>query len=62
MHNTQEGIHMENRSTGRSRKRTRRKKGGCGAVRQITEFILNARGDWDKIVNSYLQEGQGDAQ
>ena len=37
-------------------------KGGCGAVRQITEFILNARGDWDKIVNSYLQEGQGDAQ
>ena len=38
------------------------KKGGCGAVRQITEFILNARGDWDKIVNSYLQEGQGDAQ
>ncbi len=38
------------------------KNGGCGAVRQITEFILNARGDWDKIVNSYLQEGQGDAQ
>ena len=38
------------------------KKGGGGAVRQITEFILNARGDWDKIVNSYLQEGQGDAQ
>ena len=38
------------------------KKGGYGAVRQITEFILNARGDWDKIVNSYLQEGQGDAQ
>lgn len=27
-------------------------------MRQITEFILNARGDWDKIVNSYLQEGQ----
>ena len=38
------------------------KKGGGGAGRQITEFILNARGDWDKIVNSYLQEGQGDAQ
>ena len=38
------------------------KKGGGGAVRQITVFILNARGDWDKIVNSYLQEGQGDAQ
>ena len=38
------------------------KKGSGGAVRQITEFILNARGDWDKIVNSYLQEGQGDAQ
>ena len=37
------------------------KKGGCGAVRQLTEFILNARGDWEKIVNSYLQEGQGDA-
>ena len=26
MHNTQEGIHMENRSTGRSRKRTEREK------------------------------------
>ena len=38
------------------------KKGGGGAVRQITECILNASGDWDKIVNSYLQEGQGDAQ
>ena len=43
-------------------KQVAEKKGGGGAVRQITEFILNARGDWDKIVNSYLQEGQGDAQ
>ncbi|WP_293661834.1 HAD-IIIA family hydrolase [uncultured Phascolarctobacterium sp.] len=38
------------------------KNGGCGAVRQIAELILSARGDWEKIVNSYLQEGQGDAQ
>lgn len=38
------------------------KNGGCGAVRQISELILKARGDWEKIVNSYLQEGQGDAQ
>lgn len=38
------------------------KNGGRGAVRQVAEFILSARGDWEKIVNSYLQEGQGDAQ
>lgn len=38
------------------------KNGGCGAVRQVVEMILKARGEWDKIVIGYLQEGQGDAQ
>lgn len=41
MHNTQEGIHMENRSTGRSRKRTRKRKRGCGPA-VIAGFLLLA--------------------
>lgn len=36
--------------------------GGSGAVRQVVELIFKARGEWEKIVGSYLQEGQGDAQ
>lgn len=31
---------------------TTRAKGGCGAVREISERILRARGDWDALVES----------
>lgn len=41
MHNIQEGTHMENRSTGRSRKRTRKRKRGCGPA-VIAGFLLLA--------------------
>lgn len=38
------------------------KEGGNGAVRQVLELILGARGEWETIVADYLQEGQGDFQ
>lgn len=41
MHNTQEGVYMENRPTGRSRKRTRKRKRGCGPA-MIAGFLLLA--------------------
>jgi len=27
---------------------------GCGAVREMVEWILRARGDWDRVVETYL--------
>jgi 3-deoxy-D-manno-octulosonate 8-phosphate phosphatase (KDO 8-P phosphatase) len=30
--------------------------GGTGAVREFAEQLLRARGDWDDVVNEYLQE------
>ena len=36
--------------------------GGQGAVRDLLELILKARGIWDKIVEEYAEEGQGDRQ
>mgnify|MGYP001470701525 CR=1 FL=1 len=37
-------------------------KGGRGAVREIIESILKAKGLWDDVVSSYLVAGQGDKQ
>ena len=28
--------------------------GGCGAVREMVEWILRARGDWERAVDAYL--------
>lgn len=28
--------------------------GGCGAVREMVEWILRARGDWERTVDAYL--------
>lgn len=28
--------------------------GGCGAVREMVEWILRARGDWERVVDTYL--------
>ncbi len=36
--------------------------GGRGAVREAAELILKAGGKWKEIVDSYLKQGQGDAQ
>ncbi|HIU63840.1 MAG TPA: HAD hydrolase family protein [Candidatus Avacidaminococcus intestinavium] len=36
--------------------------GGNGAVREIIEVILRARGLWKQIVADYIKEGQGDSQ
>ena len=33
-------------------------KGGKGAVRDLLELILKARGIWDKIVEEYTEEGK----
>jgi 3-deoxy-D-manno-octulosonate 8-phosphate phosphatase (KDO 8-P phosphatase) len=30
-------------------------KGGRGAVRDLVEFVLRARGDWDRVVGPYLE-------
>ncbi len=38
------------------------KQGGRGAVREIVEKILTAKGLWEQVVNNYLQAGQGDKQ
>ena len=37
-------------------------KGGKGAVRDLLELILKARGVWDVIVKEYTEEGKGDRQ
>ena len=37
-------------------------KGGHGAVRDLLELILKARGIWDAIVEEYSEEGKGDRQ
>lgn len=36
--------------------------GGQGAVRDLLEFILQARGLWDTIINEYCGEGRADRQ
>jgi 3-deoxy-D-manno-octulosonate 8-phosphate phosphatase (KDO 8-P phosphatase) len=36
--------------------------GGHGAVREVCEKILKAKGVWDEIVKGYLQQGYGDRQ
>ena len=36
--------------------------GGQGAVRDLLELILKARGDWAAIVDEYTEEGKGDRQ
>lgn len=36
--------------------------GGHGAVREVIEAILKAKGLWQSIVESYEQKGQGDRQ
>lgn len=36
--------------------------GGEGAVREVIEMILKARGEWAQIVAAYLSDGQGDSQ
>ena len=38
------------------------KKGGDGAVREVCEKILKAKGLWDGIVEGYLVKGYGDRQ
>ena len=37
-------------------------KGGKGAVRDLLELILKARGVWNVIVKEYTEEGKGDRQ
>lgn len=32
------------------------RRGGAGAVREFAEALLRARGDWDDVVGSYLEE------
>lgn len=41
---------------------TARACGGHGAVREVIEAILKAKGLWQQIVESYVQKGQGDKQ
>ena len=36
--------------------------GGRGAVRDVIERILKAKGMWDQIVKEYEVQGQGDKQ
>ena len=38
------------------------KNGGHGAVRDVIEHILKAKGLWQQIVDSYVIKGQGDRQ
>lgn len=37
-------------------------KGGKGAVRDLLELILQARGIWDAVVEEYMEEGKEDQQ
>jgi len=30
--------------------------GGCGAVREVAEMILKARGDWEKLLKRYFED------
>lgn len=34
------------------------KAGGCGAVREIIEYILNSQNRWKQVVDAYRTEGQ----
>lgn len=38
------------------------KNGGEGAVREVVETIMKARGEWAQIVAAYINNGQGDSQ
>ena len=38
------------------------KKGGEGAVREVIETILKAKGEWAQVVAAYINNGQGDSQ
>jgi 3-deoxy-D-manno-octulosonate 8-phosphate phosphatase (KDO 8-P phosphatase) len=35
-------------------------RGGSGAVREVVEIILKARGVWDEVIQDYLNERSGD--
>lgn len=37
------------------------RQGGRGAVREIIEIILKARGDWEKVTERYLGQGGGES-
>ena len=37
-----------------------KERGGRGAVREVVEWILDARDDWAKLVESYVEETQTD--
>lgn len=39
-----------------------RANGGRGAVREVAELILKSKNKWKQIVESYINQGQGDAQ
>jgi len=34
--------------------------GGRGAVREFSEMLLRARGDWDEVVDRYVAERSAD--
>jgi 3-deoxy-D-manno-octulosonate 8-phosphate phosphatase (KDO 8-P phosphatase) len=36
------------------------KSGGRGAVREFSELLLRARGEWDEVVNQYVAERSGE--
>ena len=36
------------------------KSGGRGAVREFSELLLRARGEWDEVVNRYVAERSGE--
>jgi 3-deoxy-D-manno-octulosonate 8-phosphate phosphatase (KDO 8-P phosphatase) len=36
------------------------KSGGFGAVREFSEMLLRARGEWDEVVNRYVAERSGE--
>ena len=38
------------------------KSGGEGAVREVVETIMKARGEWAQVVAAYINNGQGDSQ
>jgi 3-deoxy-D-manno-octulosonate 8-phosphate phosphatase (KDO 8-P phosphatase) len=38
------------------------REGGCGAVREIIEYILKAQGKWDWVVEQYMAQGPVETQ
>jgi 3-deoxy-D-manno-octulosonate 8-phosphate phosphatase (KDO 8-P phosphatase) len=38
-----------------------RRAGGHGAVREVAEALLKARGEWDRILAGFYRERGGDA-